>query len=58
MPRGNKEEIMKYKILIPSIKEQQKIVSEIEALEKEIAKAQEIIDRIPKQQEEILKKYL
>jgi type I restriction enzyme M protein len=58
MPRGNKEEIMKYKTLIPSIKEQQKIVSEIEALEREIAKAQEIIDRIPKQQEEILKKYL
>lgn len=33
MPRGNKEDILKYKIPIPSIDEQKRIVSQIEALE-------------------------
>jgi type I restriction enzyme M protein len=45
-------------IPMPSLAGQQTIVSEIEALEKEIAKAKKIIDRLPEQQAEILKKYL
>lgn len=59
MPRGDKAKIMKYTIPVPTIVgEQQKIVSEVEALEKEIAKSQEIINSIPEQQAAILKKYL
>ncbi len=58
MPRGNKEEIMKYKMLVPSPFEQKRVVEEIEALEKEIAKAQEIIDKAPAQKAAILEKYL
>lgn len=38
MPRGNKEDIMKYKIPIPNIDEQKRIVAQIEALELEITK--------------------
>jgi type I restriction enzyme M protein len=45
-------------IPVPSLPGQQKIVSEIEILEKEIAGAQEIIDKIPEQKAAILKKYL
>lgn len=43
---------------VPSIEEQQKIVTEIEALEGEITKAQQIIDNAPAQKIAILKKYL
>jgi restriction endonuclease S subunit len=45
-------------IPVPSLIEQQKIVAEVEALEKEIATAQEIINKIPAQKAEVLKKYL
>jgi type I restriction enzyme M protein len=45
-------------ISIPPLSEQEKIVSEIEALEKEIAKAQGVIDNIPAQKAIILQKYL
>ena len=58
MPRGDKENILKYKLIIPSIEEQQKIVAEIEVLEKEITKAQQIIDNAPALKAAILKKYL
>ncbi|MDR2918354.1 MAG: restriction endonuclease subunit S, partial [Tannerella sp.] len=58
MPRGDKAEIMKYKMPIPSLAEQQKIVSKIELLENAIARAQETIDKIPAQKSVILKKYL
>lgn len=43
---------------VPSIEDQQKIVTEIEALEGEITKAQQIIDNAPAQKIAILKKYL
>ncbi|MDR2906720.1 MAG: restriction endonuclease subunit S [Bacteroidales bacterium] len=58
MPRGNKDEIMKYKISIPSLTEQQEIVAKIEALEEEIATARAIIDATPALKNEVLKKYL
>jgi type I restriction enzyme M protein len=47
-----------YRIPIPPIEEQHEIVSGIEAFEKEIDKAQEIIDKAPDQKAAILKKYL
>ena len=58
MPRGNKEEIMKYRIPIPSIQEQRTAISKIEDLEKEIVEAQKIINNSPEQKAAILKKYL
>lgn len=45
-------------VKLPSIEEQQKIVSQIEELEKQIAKAQAIIDNSKQQKQEILDKYL
>jgi restriction endonuclease S subunit len=45
-------------IPLPSLAEQQKVVSDVEELEKKIAEAQEIIDKIPVQKAAILKKYL
>lgn len=47
-----------YRIPLPPIEEQQKIVAQIEVLEKEIAKAQQIIDNAPALKAAILKKYL
>ena len=58
MPRGDKERIMKYRIPIPSLSEQQKIVSEIEVLEKQIAEAQKVIDDSSELKNAVLKKYL
>lgn len=48
----------KLDIPLPSIKEQQKIVAEIEKLEVQINEAQKIIDNACKLKNEILKKYL
>ena len=50
--------IANIKIQIPSLEEQQKIVSQIEELEKQIAEAQAIIDNSKQQKQEILDKYL
>jgi len=47
-----------YRIPIPPIEEQHEIVSRIEAFEKDIDKAQVIIDKAPDQKAAILKKYL
>lgn len=47
-----------YEIPVPPIKDQQKIVSQIEELEKQIAKARSIIDNSKQQKQEILDKYL
>ena len=45
-------------VKLPSIEEQQKIVSQIEELEKQISEAQTIIDNSKQQKHEILDKYL
>ncbi|MDR2887644.1 MAG: restriction endonuclease subunit S [Bacteroidales bacterium] len=45
-------------IPIPSLAEQQKIVSDVEELEKKIAEPQATIDAIPAQKVAVLKKYL
>ena len=45
-------------ISVPSIKEQEKIVTQIEKIEAKIAKLEKEIAEIPKKKEQILKKYL
>lgn len=58
MPRGNKEDIMKYKIPMPHIDEQKRIVAQMEALELEITKARTLIDNAASEKQAILDKYL
>lgn len=58
MPRGNKDDIMKYKIPMPHIDEQKRIVAQIEALELEITKARTLIDNAASEKQAILDKYL
>ena len=58
MPRGNKEDIMKYKIPMPNIDEQKRIVAQIETLEIEITKARTLIENVASEKQAILDKYL
>lgn len=58
MPRGHKEDIMKYKIPMPHIDEQKRIVAQMEALELEITKARTLIDNAASEKQAILDKYL
>lgn len=58
MPRGNKEDIKKYKIPMPHIDEQKRIVSQIEVLELEITKARTLIENAASEKQAILDKYL
>lgn len=63
MPKGqypsiNEDDIKNFKIPVPPLPEQQKIVAQIEKLEKQIAEAQAIIDNSKQQKQEILDKYL
>lgn len=58
MPRGNKNEILKYRIPIPLIDEQKRIVSQMEALELEIIKARNLIENAAIEKQAILDKYL
>jgi len=53
-----KGQLEEFKIPLPSLEQQKDIVSKIEAIEKEIAKKEKGLDSIPKQKEEILKRYL
>ena len=47
-----------YRIPLPPLSEQQKIVSEIEKIEAQITEAQKIIENMPMLKNEVLKKYL
>ena len=58
MPRGNKEEIMKYKIPVPTAEKQQEIIGKIEKLEDEIKAARSIIEKATEEKQLILDKYL
>ena len=58
MPRGNKEDIMKYKIPMPCIDEQKRIVAQIEVLELEITKARTLTENAASEKQAILNKYL
>ncbi|EQA60856.1 restriction endonuclease subunit S [Leptospira alexanderi] len=53
-----KLQLEEFKIPLPTIPEQKRIVSEIVKIEKKITELEKQIDLIPKQQEAILKKYL
>ena len=57
-PRISIEDLLNLEIPIPPVKDQQKIASQIEELEKQIAEAQSIIDNSKQQKQEILDKYL
>lgn len=52
------QNILKLSLDVPPLSEQQKIVAQIEKLEKQIAEAQAIIDNSKQQKQEILDKYL
>lgn len=58
MPRGNKEDIQKYQISVPSIAEQKRIVALIDDLQTQIAKHQSVIDNAAEKKSKILEKYL
>lgn len=58
MPRGNKEDILKYRISIPPIDKQKCIVSRIEALESIITTARISIANATRDKQDILDKYL
>jgi restriction endonuclease S subunit len=53
-----KQQLEDFKIPLPSLSEQQKIVSEIEKIEAKITVLEKEIAAIPKEKEAILKKYL
>lgn len=58
MPRGNKEDIKKYKLPVPPIDEQKRIIAQIETLEIEINNARVIISNAAREKQFILEKYL
>ncbi len=58
MPRGNKEDILKYRIPVPSVDEQKRIVLQIEAMEIEINNARTTIENAASEKQAILDKYL
>lgn len=57
-PKLNQTNLSRIKVPVPSIKEQQKIVTEIEKLEQQISEAQKFVDSADEIKREILKKYL
>lgn len=58
MPRGNKDDIMKYEIPMPNIDEQKRIVAQIGVLESEITQARTLIENAASEKQAILDKYL
>jgi restriction endonuclease S subunit len=58
VPGLNRNDVYAKTINLPPLSEQQKIVSEIEKIEGEIAEAQKVIDDMPALKNETLKKYL
>ena len=58
MPREDKEKIMRYRIPMPSVEEQQEIIDKVENLENEIKDARLVIGDTGIQKQRILDKYL
>jgi restriction endonuclease S subunit len=58
MPRGDKQHILDYKIPLPSLPEQQKIVSKIEKIEAQIQDMLIELEQLVNQKGLVLKKYL
>ncbi|OFE44465.1 hypothetical protein BJN41_08010 [Acinetobacter towneri] len=57
-PNINGQLYSNFMIPVPPLTEQEKIVQQIEALEMQIAQAQQVIDAAPQQKQAILQKYL
>lgn len=57
MPRGNKGDIMKYKVPMPHIDEQKRIAAQIEALELDITEARTLIDNAASEKQAIFDRY-
>lgn len=53
-----KSQLEEFKIPVPPLPEQKKFVAKVEALEKQIADAQGVIDAAPARKEAVMKKYL
>ncbi len=58
MPRGNKTEIGKYEIPVPTIEQQRNILSRIDKLELEIFNAKTVISQAPQLKQAVLDRYL
>lgn len=58
MPRGNKDDILKYRIPLPSLDEQKRILSQIEAWETLINTARMTIEKAAYERQAVLEKYL
>lgn len=58
MPRGKKEAIENYRIIIPQKEEQNLILKKMDALERECLSLQNIIDSSAEKKQAILDKYL
>lgn len=58
MPRGNKDDIMKYKIPLPSFDEQKRIITQIDAIELKISEARTSIEQSADHKQSILDVYL
>ncbi|MBP3206984.1 MAG: restriction endonuclease subunit S [Campylobacter sp.] len=58
MPRGDKEHIMNYKISLPPLEVQEKIVAEFEKIENEISIRKEKLESLKGAYSEILDRYL
>jgi restriction endonuclease S subunit len=57
-PNINAKQYSSFKIPLPSLSEQKKIVAKIQEIEAQISKLEEQISAIPQQKEAVLKKYL
>ena len=58
MPRGNKDGIIKYRIILPDMKEQKRIANEIANLDLLIVEAKNIMNSCQERKQAILNKYL
>ena len=58
MPRGNKDGIIQYRIVLPDIKEQKRIANEIGNWYSLISEAKAVMDSCQTKKQEILDKYL
>ena len=58
MPRGNKDGIIQYRIILPDLKEQKRIASDIASMDLLIAEAKNVMNSCQKKKQMILNKYL
>ncbi len=58
MPRGDKDQIQNFTLVVPSLPEQEKIVSQIEALENRISQSRVSMAQVNEKKKAVLDKYL